>query len=439
MSAQPATLAPTTALLGVSGAFFLSAALLFNEWLLPIAANTPLGAASAVEIRETQLAFGTAGAALLLAALCVQRANPSAGLRGDRAARWVLAALSVAAPLFAAEFALRPFAVASRIPRTTLFERDAELGWRMRPGTRARWFGTEIEVNAKGLRGPELPYERVAGVPRVLWLGDSVTVGFRIEDYRATFPYLVAAQLEATGPLGIETLNAAVDGYSPWQEAAWLAREGQRYAPDLVVVCFVLNDVSEKLGLLRFGGSGEGFQLAHTATRLDALLGDSALLYYARRGYAWLRFGRDIAGGARAREEIAVMDLARHPARPDVTRAWDSALEDLRALFAHCRERGLRSALIAFPYAFQFFDAQALTSPQRRLERFARDTGIAYFDLLPPMHARIRAEGAKLEDWFLDENHPNARGHQVIAELIAGFIERAQLLSAGAPRGEEPG
>jgi lysophospholipase L1-like esterase len=429
MNAHTPTGGPTAALLGTAGAAFVAGALLFNEWLLGLTRTTPLAGASVAKIRDAQLAFGAAGIALLAGAALVRRSRALAGLRSERAARVALAGLATAAPLFAAELALRPFAVASRIERTTLFERDAELGWRMRPGVRARWFDTEIAVNAKGLRGPELPYERAPGIPRVLWLGDSVTIGFRIADVRETFPYLVAARLEAHAGARIETVNGAVDGYSPWQESAWLAREGQRYAPDLVVVGFVLNDVTEKLGLLRFGGRGEGFQLAHTATRLDAIAGDSALLFYARRAVAALRFGADAARGAREREALDVETLARAPQRPDALRAWESTLAELRALFAVCREHGDRAALIAFPYAFQFFDPAGLSAPQRRLREFAEREGIPYLDLLPPLRARIEREHAQLADWFLDENHPSARGHRVIAELIADFILREGLLA----------
>lgn len=68
---------------------------------------------------------------------------------------------------------------------------------------------------------------------------------------------------------GVETINASVSGYSPWQQAIYLQNEGLRYAPDVVVVAFVLNDATEKFELLRFGGAWEGWQLSRSFSSVD--------------------------------------------------------------------------------------------------------------------------------------------------------------------------
>ncbi len=436
MSGRRGEAIPSAALLRVTGGAFALAALGYNEFLLEALAGSALDPRTLARVRHSQLGFLAAGCLLLALALGVSRLRGLAWLAGPRAANWLLAGIALAAPLAAAELALRPLVQPPLDERTRLFERDPELGWRMRPGITARWFGSEIEVNAKGLRGPELPYAKPAGTQRILWLGDSVAIGFRLESWRQSFPYLVEASLERGPGLAVETVNGAVDGYSPWQHAAWLAREGHRYDPDLVIVCFVLNDVTEKLDLVRFGGSGEGFQLAHAATWLDRLLGDSAILHYARAGLARLRFGADPQRGARERQRLDVETLAREPERADVRAAWERTLDELREIFDFCRARGIRGALVVFPFTFQFLDVKRLSAPQRVLERFARERGLPHLDLLPPLRRRIQREGAKLSDWFLDEDHPSARGHEVAAELIHAFVEREGLLArAPAPPG----
>lgn len=432
MSGERGDRVPTAALLRVAGGAFVLAALVYNELLVEGLAGSPLPPDARAGIRRAQVALLAAGVGLLGTAFGVQRLSALAWLSRPLAGNCALALLAVAAPLFAAELMLRPMLRWSQGERTTLFERDPELGWRMRPGITARWFDTAIEVNAKGLRGPELPYPKPEGTQRILWLGDSVAIGFRLESWRESFPYLVEAALEHTPGRQIETVNGAVDGYSPWQHAAWLEREGHRYDPDLVIVCFVLNDVTEKLELVRFGGGGEGFQLAHTATQIEEWLGDSAILHYSRELLGRLRFGADAQRGARAREALEVETLAREPEREDVREAWKSTLDDLREIFAFCRERDIRSALIAFPFTFQFLDVKRLSAPQRVLEDFALEAGVPYLDLLPPMRRRIQRERARLSDWFLDEDHPTARGSQVAAELIRDFLEREGLASQPA-------
>ncbi len=430
---------PIAALLGSTGGVFVLAAVGYNEWLIQMLAGSPLPPGVCAGVRHSQLALLAAGVALIALAAGVQRLSILAWLSRPLAGNCTLALLAVAAPLLAAELMLRPMLRWSQLQKTTLFERDAELGWRMRPGIRARWFGSEIEVNAKGLRGPELPYPKPQGTKRILWLGDSVTIGYRLASWRESFPYLVEAALERAPGLELETINGAVDGYSPWQHAAWLAREGVRYDPDLVIVCFVLNDVTEKLELVRFGGSGEGFQLAHTANRLEERIGDIAILHYSREILARLRFGADAQRGAREQEILEVETLAREPDRADVSKAWQTTLDELREIFATCRERRIRSALVAFPFTFQFRAVKRLSAPQRVLESFAQEAGIPYLDLLPPMRRRIQSEGAVLTEWFFDEDHPTARGNQVAAELILDFLEREGLLSRPAASASAPG
>ena len=141
------------------------------------------------------------------------------------------------------------------LPRkSTLFVRDPELGWRLRAFAHDMWDGVPVTVNAKGLRGPELDYARRPGTARVLYLGDSVTVGYGLASHVESYPYLTAERLQRMGGGPIETVNGAVNGYSTWQEVGWLEREGIRYQPDLVVLGFVLNDVAGELGAAR--GSG---------------------------------------------------------------------------------------------------------------------------------------------------------------------------------------
>ena len=61
---------------------------------------------------------------------------------------------------------------------TTIFARDAELGWCLRPGARDSWLGAVVEINVDGMRGPEL---RTDASQRILFLGDSVVFGAFIE------------------------------------------------------------------------------------------------------------------------------------------------------------------------------------------------------------------------------------------------------------------
>jgi lysophospholipase L1-like esterase len=417
-------------LLALAAAGFGFAAIAYNEWLLAAAAGKTLHPDTVRLVRRSQQGFAALAAGLFACALATARLPRVARLlERPLLANALLVLVALVAPLAFAELALRPLARAAQSERTTIFQRDAELGWRLRPGARARWAGVEIEINAKGLRGPELPYEKPPGVARIVWLGDSVTFGFRIDAWHKTFPFQVEPALEAATGRTLETVNGAVDGWSQWQQAAWLAGEGARYAPDLVVVCFVLNDVTEKFGLERFGGSGEGFQLSQTATWVDAWFGRSAVVHYARRLGARLRFGADTQRGAMREELLNVKALVEDPERADVREAWRITLEELTALFDWCEANDVRGALVVFPFTFQFDAAERLAAPQALLRDFAAARELPFFDLLGPLGAWLAREGAAPDALFLDEDHLTERGNQVVAALLADFVAREQLLA----------
>ena len=333
--------------------------------------------------------------------------------------------------LLAVDLAARPFVALPR--KSTLFVRDAELGWRLRPAARDEWDGMPVEVNAKGLRGPEVDYARHPGLARILYLGDSVTIGYRLASHAESYPYLAAERLQRIGGRPIETVNGAVNGYATWQEVRWLEREGIRYGPDLVVLGFVLNDVAAEA---EAGGPPRGTsrQLRLSAeSRLDWAANHSALVALARRAALSARFGRDVRLGAKREELETVRMMVESPERPEVQKGWEATRGELERLTALCRARRLRLGLVVFPYAFQVAAADGADDPQRRLVDLARSLGVPMLDLLPVLRARAREDGVPPSEYFLDEAHPSTLGNLVVADRLAEFILAERLLPDPAP------
>ena len=112
-----------------------------------------------------------------------------------------------------------------------------------RPGARVMYGEAEfhhlVSTNALGFRSPELPPAKPSDRVRVLVLGDSFAYGVGVED-DATF----AARLEALDPR-LEVQNAGVNGYPPGQELLLLREVGLGVQPDVVLLAFFWNDVTE--------------------------------------------------------------------------------------------------------------------------------------------------------------------------------------------------
>lgn len=426
------------ALLLGSGLVFGLTALVYNEWTLGLFGAGELPALIRSGIRSTQALFALGGALLALASEGVRRSAPLRALAARPATPLaLLLSLGLAVPLLLLDLGLRPFVE----PKTDLFVPDRELGWRPRPGATAEWGYVRVAINAKGLRGPEVSWEKPEGVFRVLYLGDSVTFGYGVERVDDTYPYLVEAELEQRLGTEVETVNSGVGGWSPWQQYAYLRREGLRYRPDLLVVGFVLNDVTEKLSLVPFGGEDYGWQLARSARSwLDGWLSRSALVSFAREGFAIFRFGNDIFLGAQRYEADEIRWLASHADDESLRTAWAITFRNLEKIFQAAAERQIPAALVVFPFAFQLADPTATARPQERLREFAEKRGIPLLDLLPTLAAPHRSGAGEARSpadpaLFLDESHLSPRGGRIAAGAIAEFLVARRLVPSGRAGG----
>src|SRR5262245_61058963 len=109
------------------------------------------------------------------------------------------------------------------------------------------WFaGVPAHINSLELRDTrEYALAKSPRTFRILVLGDSVTFGHG-SVYEHTYPYLTEQRLKAWRPdIDWQVWNAAVPGYNTSQELAHLLQVGDRFKPDLGVVGFFDNDLSD--------------------------------------------------------------------------------------------------------------------------------------------------------------------------------------------------
>jgi lysophospholipase L1-like esterase len=420
-------------LLTLAAVAFLLGALFYNTWSLELAArgvsallHRPFLTPDAAQVHRAQILFGCIAAGLFLAAWSTSR---FAALARFARLPWFekisLALLVIVVPWMWLEVALHPF-LPNHEKSTSLFVKDDRLGWKLRAGAVDQWGDVEVRVNERGFRGPVVSYPKPEGVTRIVYLGDSVTFGYRVARWEETFPF-VADSLLQSDSLRVETVNLAVEGYSQWQELMVLADEGDRYQPDLVVVGFVLNDVTEMFHLARFGGSDEGFQLRHSyASPWDRLLSKSAVVYeiqnVVREVKARRTLGADLRLGAIRQQALEVETLMHAPEQANVKMAWDIALADLQRIVDHCAQRRVPVLVVVFPFTVQLSDPAGLSAPQQVLANYARARGIDVLDLLPELVARLATTGRKAEDLFLDHDHLSIEGHRVVADILAARV-----------------
>ncbi|MDP8256505.1 MAG: SGNH/GDSL hydrolase family protein, partial [Candidatus Alcyoniella australis] len=420
--------------LTAAGCLLLLCALVYGPTLLGMLSADLPGKARQGALADSRLWFALLG---LLALLAARLSAPRIDKLDDRKAQrrrsnLVLFLVALLLPLCASELTLRPFSKAHYYRAIT--QHDSELGWRNKSDVRVQRQRGVVQLNSKGLRNPEIDYAKPAGVQRIMFLGDSVAFGSGLPGERYTFAYVTTQMLKQRGYTSLEYLNAGVEGYSPWQELIYLRREGLRFDPDCVVLCFVLNDLVEKFTLRRFGGEREAVQVPPLYRRItDRLCAASAIFYFGRQLSARLRLGSDVQRGASLLQTESVLKLARGGRSPEFDEAWRITLENVDGIVELCREHKVKLMIALFPYKFQFMDPQGLTQPQQRMLAFAAQRSVPAIDLLGPLQQQAEQNNVTVLDLFWDDVHPSAAGSFFIAITLAEFITTQGLLEPGAP------
>jgi lysophospholipase L1-like esterase len=321
-----------------------------------------------------------------------------------------VASLGVAAAL--AEGGARLAGVRTERGVNPLFSWTGKQGdvWRFEPG--AHWStrvgGHPVSINALGFRDREFGPKR-PGVFRILVLGDSVTFGHG-QPAEVAFPRVLEERLGAAG-YRVEVLNAGIPGWSTYQQRRFYEDEGSRLEPDLVLVGFVLNDVTEiQRGLIELQ-LGTGMRLVRW---INWLAERSAAVAALKRAFA-------SAFAPQEREVGSVLELALRPDAPEVRHAMQSTFAELERLQELCSQHGAKLGLVLFPFRFQL-EKSGLEAPQRQLRAFAEAHGIPVLDTLPV----LREQGP--DAVLMDADHLTPLGHRLAAEAIGAWLAQQSLL-----------
>lgn len=162
------------------------------------------------------------------------------------ATRWLRLCLmlaSTALGIAAAELLVR----SSGLSEPIFGQADPVLGSALRPFARG-WNQTEahayLEINSRGLRGPEIRLQKSEGTFRICLLGDSLIEGRQVP-FESTVGRQLERKLRAAG-VRAEVLNFGVSGYSTAQQLVQLQTRVRPFGADLVIFSlFPGNDIRD--------------------------------------------------------------------------------------------------------------------------------------------------------------------------------------------------
>jgi lysophospholipase L1-like esterase len=140
-----------------------------------------------------------------------------------------------------------------------------------------------FRINAQGMRADrDYAYMKPAGVKRIVSLGDSFTVGYEVQ-VEECFSSVLERELKEFG-YNVEVLNAGVSGFSNAEEVLYFERELIKYDPDLVLLSFFVNDLTDNvrtgLFVLQDGKLAVGRKTYVPAGRLGNFLNSNPLFNF---------------------------------------------------------------------------------------------------------------------------------------------------------------
>lgn len=261
-----------------------------------------------------------------------------------------------------------------------------------KPDSKARLMNVDVRINSDGLRDKEYPVVRNGG-HRIIFLGDSLTLGWGVEE-RDTFQALLEETLSKNTPT--EIINFGTGNYNTEQEVNLFIEKGLKYKPDQVVVFYFINDAEE----------------TPTPSRLSFLERSEFISFYWSRTRAFLNNLSHTKDYGRYYSSLYLED----------SKGWIHTQKAFLLLKRVCRENNIKLQVVFLPELHVLRD-YPFKKEHAAVSGFLEGEQIDHLDLTP----FFSEETNPVRLWVArDDAHPNALAHRLIAEYAIHFIASSE-------------
>lgn len=301
-----------------------------------------------------------------------------------------------------------------------------------------------ISTDSNGFRSrKEIAPEKTSGVRRVMVIGDSFVYGVGVEDDE-TFAARTEQYLNALdGKSKYEVINAGCPGWGTENELAFWSMRGHQYKPDLLVIAFYPNDLSDNVrGLLYDTSSGSlrwspkpapiAKRIVRNVPFYPFLCEHSHLLNFLRRSIA-RRYTKspmlEMPAGAGTENEKPVpgdptgLTLAmKTEMRANLARQVDTYRILMEAFIAKAEEYGVPMLLVLLPGTedLEKYPGDELKQAKILGVKWAEEGEVTLLDPYMPLR-RVNNERPVC---FLKDRHYNIEGNEIMGRVLAEEIAR---------------
>ena len=253
-------------------------------------------------------------------------------------------------------------------------------------------------INSLGFRGAETTLEKPEKTVRIVAIGDSFTFGSGVRN-ADTFPSAMDAYFTANGPgRDIEVLNLGAGRYNTVNEVSLLFHRGSKFDPDIVIICFFLNDTNA-------GGRHRAFSTWVPEEQLPL----------------WRRYSRlaDVMATRFERQRASEALVENYiDSFKDNAQGWVQSRKALASARKLSEERDFELVLAIYPVLWSLSDDYPFAGIHETIADYATGLEIPVLDLQPVFNGY---DGPEL--WAHPNNqHPNSEGHRIAGGSGMGFL-----------------
>lgn len=307
---------------------------------------------------------------------------------------------------------LRHIAPSSKSSDSSWVIADDELGYRLNPNL--------SEVNQYSMKNEEISNKQLNSY-RIFILGDSVPY---LGD--PNFVDLLKENLTnySSGEKKIEIINASTPGYTNYQELLFLKKYIIELQPDLVLLCFVLNDnhsflhyFDEENNML---WTEEAKSSLFANSKLDFLIKNSLFLSQIKASL----FSQQQLEKQQYKEKWWLEAVDFNTGWKD--ESWKITKSQIKEMQSVLKSQNAQLSVVVFPLEFQISSDfsvekyEEIIKPQIKLKEITDAYNIPLLDLFVPFYQE-QDQNKELK-LFTDGLHLSDHGHILSAKLIREFI-----------------
>jgi hypothetical protein len=270
---------------------------------------------------------------------------------------------------------------------------DPELSHQHIPGANANLYGVNIKINSKGLRDREFDYVRKPNIRRILFLGDSLTLGWGVP-FQSLFTKLLEKDLTNLDQIKTEVINTGVGNYNSMQEFTYYKNEGFKYNADIVMLLYFINDAEPT-----------------PVYKKSVLIEKSifAVFLWSQLNKIWAKFNSK-------KKYLNYYSDLYTKGKP----GWENSKFAIKAIRDLAKNNKSKFIVAVCPELRLFKNGYPFDSVHHKIINFLKDSKIDSIDLLP--FFKNEAEREDLVWVSNEDSHPNILGNKIITTGILKFL-----------------